>query len=150
MQEACLGAGIEVDRQRAVILPRDSQPPGLAHDAADAKSLALEAGLVVFREIPRVRDATPFGIERKALEISLPGGRHPVTPVFGHDGDPGPGQIDGRDGPRCSRWSRRGSLSLCGGIRTRQTDREHERKGDNPFCNPAILQFCNSHIISSD
>jgi hypothetical protein len=72
----------------------------LAHEAADTIGLALHAGRVIGREVPFVGDATPFGVQRHALEIALARGRHAVPPVLGHDGDPVARKVDGRRAAR--------------------------------------------------
>src|SRR6185503_7076106 len=94
----------------------------LAHEAADAVCLALQAGRVVGREVPFVGDAPPFGVQRQALEIALARGRHAMPPVLGDDGHPVAGNVDGR---RAARRLRRGA-----GARLRADDVLHADCGE--------------------
>src|SRR6187397_2061073 len=56
-QKARLSTGIKFHLQGVVILPRDVQPAGLAHDSTDSEGFALKAGGIIFRKIPGVRGA---------------------------------------------------------------------------------------------
>ena len=104
------------------------KPPGLAHEAADAERFALQAGRVVGCEIPLVRDAPPFGVQRQALEIALARRRHAMPPILVDDGDPIAREVDGR---RAARRLRRRARALRG-RRLACADRGDERgdRGD--------------------
>ncbi len=52
VQQPGLRAGVELELQRLIVLPRDAQPARLPHDPADAERLALVAAGVVGREVP--------------------------------------------------------------------------------------------------
>src|SRR6188474_2469628 len=94
IQQAGLSAGVEIHLQCIVVLPCDMHPARLAHDPADAKSLALEVRLAVSRQIPIVRHANSFLVQRKAFEVTLSWSRHAMAPVFADDRHPVAGGVN--------------------------------------------------------
>ena len=81
---------------------RDPQARGNAHQPAGAVGLAR----AVRRWVPLIGDTAAFVGERDARVVALPRRRHPPQPLFGDDGDPVAGEIDGRG--RARRASVRG------------------------------------------
>src|SRR5688572_546641 len=90
VQQTRLRPGVELQFQRVVVLPRDAQPAGLTHDAADAERLALVAGLGVGLGIPRLRDLASFTVDRDAGRHAsvLRCGDHAPAPVLRDDRHP--------------------------------------------------------------
>src|SRR5204863_1077702 len=110
------------------------EPARLAHDSADAEGFALQLGLIVFRQIPRIRNAAALCVERKTFVVALARGGHPMPPVFAHHRNPVAGEIDRRHG--LPGW--RATLSpplLCG-------------LGDREGSNDQYQNDCNTHTNS--
>ncbi len=130
LEEARLGAGIEIDFQRAVVLPRDVQPPGLPHDAADTEGLTLVPGLVVLCQIPHVRDPSSLRAERNTRVVAFLGSDHPPAPVLGDNGHPVSRRV--KRGGRPGRSSRRLRRLLCGNAGIfRHEGRQEEHRQQN-------------------
>src|SRR5262249_20129749 len=103
-QEAArLLPGVSFDLQRAVVIPRDVETGGHAHQA---RGPVREARAVLGR-VPCVADARAFRVQRHACEVAFRRRHHPPPPVFVDDRYPVAGEIDRRAGTWRLRWLRR-------------------------------------------
>src|SRR5262249_36293715 len=98
VEKPSLCAGVELHLQSVIVLPRYVEASGLAHNAANPECLALEACLIIFREIPGVSNANAFWVERYAFEIASARCHHPMAPVFADNRNPVPCEINRGDG----------------------------------------------------
>jgi hypothetical protein len=138
LKEARLRSSIEIDAQGVVVLPRDVQPPGLAHDGADAESPALQLRGVVRIEIPGVGGCSGVRVERNAFIVALARRRHAVPPILADDGDPIAREVDGRG------FARRGRRRTP--LRSRA---DHESRSENKErCNDRAARHHGHHYSS--
>src|SRR6202034_2745600 len=91
--------------ERTVVLPRNMDTAGHAHDSGGAVSSALFSGRFVLRGIPGVADLSGRGIQRHTGKIALDRSHHAPAPVFGYYRDPVTGEIDRRRLFRGFRWA---------------------------------------------
>src|SRR5262245_15835865 len=112
-------AGVGLELQRAVVLPRDANACGDTHDRRSAERPALIARRIVGGKVPAIGYLAALGVERHARIIALRRCHHPPSPVLGDDRDPLTGEVDRRGGTRSWGWagltpSSRSSLTSLG------------------------------------
>ena len=93
-----------------IVLPRDVQPAGNAHERRRAVRPALLAGSLVLRRIPGVRDLLCVDGDRNAQVVALWRRHHAPAPVLRDDRHPVAGEIDRRGGFRRRRRRRVAAL----------------------------------------
>src|SRR6185295_16456354 len=106
VQEPGLRARVEIDLESVIVLPFDVQPTWYPHDRRCAVGFALLARGFVLGRIPVVRGLLPLVVERDTGSVALGRSHHAIKPVFGHQGNPVAGDIDGSLRPR-NCWSHR-------------------------------------------
>jgi hypothetical protein len=109
IEEPRLQAGITVDSQLVIVLPRNAKPRRYSHNRSSSVRLELIARGFVGHWIPRISDLPRLFSHEHGLVIAFTGRDHPETPVFSYDSDPNNPSYP--SAPRPLPWP---SLSRCG------------------------------------
>src|SRR5688572_16111748 len=115
IQQPCLRAGVVLELQRVVVLPRDPQPSRLTIDAANAERAALVAALIVGLEIPGLRHAARLLVDGNAGGSGriLRRRHHAPAPVLRHHRYPRAAEVHRAARPRRLRRGGRARATLA-------------------------------------
>jgi len=103
VQQTSLFSSVSFHFESAIVLPRDVDASGHAHDGRRAVGAALLAGSFIFGWIPGVGELLGRQVDGDAGIVSLGGSHHPPAPILCDHRDPVAGQINGSGSLRCCR-----------------------------------------------
>lgn len=106
MKYSRLRACVELHLERVIVLPGDVRSSGPPDNSSSAKCFALFTRSFVFRRVPSLSGFPALRVQRNRFSIAFGRYRHSRAPVFGDQGDPISGDINGRGCSWRGRWSR--------------------------------------------